>query len=65
MTITEYVIRLRIGNACGLLINTEKPVALIADQVGYQSLANFNRQFKELKEMTPRRFRFAFRAGRQ
>jgi len=33
---------------------------LIADQVGYRNLANFNRQFKETKGQTPRQFRAAF-----
>ena len=62
MTITEYVTQLRIGNACALLINTDRPIALIGDQTGYRNLANFNRQFKELKELTPRQFRSAFSA---
>jgi AraC-like DNA-binding protein len=60
MTVTEYVSQLRIGNACALLINTDKPVALIADEVGYGNLANFNRQFKSRKKQTPRQFRAAF-----
>jgi AraC-like DNA-binding protein len=60
MTVTDYVSQLRVGNACALLINTDKPVALIADEVGYQNLANFNRQFKALKKQTPRQFRAAF-----
>jgi AraC-like DNA-binding protein len=60
MTTGEYVSQLRIGNACALLINTDKPISLIADSVGYRNLANFNRQFKALKGKTPRRFREAF-----
>ena len=60
MTTTDYVTRLRIGNACALLINTEKPISFIADHVGYRNLANFNRQFKETKGQTPRQFRSAF-----
>jgi AraC-like DNA-binding protein len=60
MTTTEYITRLRIGNACALLIHTEKSISLIADEVGYRNLANFNRQFKETKEQTPRQFRSAF-----
>jgi AraC-like DNA-binding protein len=60
MTLTDYVSQLRIGNACALLINTDKPIALIADDVGYQNLANFNRQFKAQKKQTPRQFRSAF-----
>jgi AraC-like DNA-binding protein len=62
MTTTGYVTRLRIGNACALLINTTKPISLIADQVGYRNLANFNRQFKSTKNQTPRQFRSAFNA---
>jgi AraC-like DNA-binding protein len=30
MTVTDYVSQLRIGNACAFLINTDKPVSLIA-----------------------------------
>ena len=60
MTITEYVTRLRIGNACALLVHTNKPIALIGEQVGYRNLANFNRQFRAWKELTPRQFRSAF-----
>jgi transcriptional regulator GlxA family with amidase domain len=62
MTTSDYVSQLRIGNACALLINTDKPIALIADSVGYRNLANFNRQFKALKGKTPREFRKAFNA---
>lgn len=57
MTTSEYVTQLRIGNACALLINTARPIALIADDVGYRNLANFNRQFKAAKGQTPRQFR--------
>ncbi len=59
-TITDYVVRLRIGEACALLSGTSRPIAHIAEEVGYDSLANFNRQFKALKAMTPRRYRARF-----
>ena len=62
-TIGEYVMRLRVGNACALLLNTDRPVALIADDVGYGNLANFNRQFKAVKGQTPREFRRSFLDG--
>jgi AraC-like DNA-binding protein len=61
LTIHEYIAQLRIGNACALLLNTRRPVSVIADEVGYRNLANFNRQFKALKGQTPRAFRSAFR----
>lgn len=60
MTTSDYVSQLRIGHACALLVNSQKSVALIADDVGYCNLANFNRQFKALKGKTPRQFREAF-----
>ena len=59
-TIGDYVAQLRVGNACALLMNSRKPISLIADEVGYTNLANFNRQFKSLKGKTPREFRAAF-----
>ena len=60
LTLTEYAAQLRIGQACALLINSERPIAHIADDVGYANLANFNRQFRALKKMTPRDFRRSF-----
>jgi AraC-like DNA-binding protein len=59
-TITGYVTALRIGEACALLSGTARPIAHIADDVGYDSLANFNRQFKALKDVTPRAYRARF-----
>jgi AraC-like DNA-binding protein len=60
LTVSDYVAELRIGQACALLVNSERPVARIAEEVGYNSLANFNRQFRGLKGMTPRGFRRSF-----
>jgi transcriptional regulator GlxA family with amidase domain len=60
LTASEYVTELRIGQACSLLINTERPIAHIADEVGYRNLANFNRQFRAQKGTTPRAFRRRF-----
>lgn len=59
-TVSGYVMRLRIGEACALLSATQRPIAHIAGDVGYDSLANFNRQFRALKGITPREFRRKF-----
>jgi len=60
-TVSDYLIRMRIGDACARLSSTNQPVAHIADAVGYASLANFNRQFRAEKGMTPRDYRAHFR----
>ena len=60
LTVSDYVTELRIGQACALLVNGTQPIAHIADAVGYANLANFNRQFRALKKMTPREFRRSF-----
>ena len=59
-TITAYVTALRIGEACALLSGTARPIAHIASDIGYDSLANFNRQFKAAKGLTPREYRARF-----
>lgn len=59
-TVSQYLIRLRIGRACALLSSGTMPVGQIAGEVGYESLANFNRQFKSLKGTTPRDYRATF-----
>jgi AraC-like DNA-binding protein len=60
LTLSQYVMRLRIGEACALLIADDRPIADIAEAVGYRSLANFGRQFKALRMQTPREYRHCF-----
>ena len=59
-TISDYLIHMRIGDACARLSGTTQPINLIADAVGYASPANFNRQFRDLKGRTPREYRRLF-----
>ena len=56
-TLVQYVNALRVGEACRLLLETNAPVTEIAFQVGFNNLSNFNRRFRELKEMSPREYR--------
>lgn len=60
-TVTDYLMKLRIGAAAAQLVATELPIAHIAGDVGYGSLANFNRQFRALKGVTPSAYRKALR----
>ncbi|WP_119301667.1 helix-turn-helix domain-containing protein [Dongia deserti] len=64
MSVTDYVVQLRIGRASALLIGSDRPIAHIADEAGYHNLANFHRQFKAMKGVTPRAFRRAYREKR-
>lgn len=61
MSLSDYLIGLRIGEACSRLSGTAQPIQHIAADVGYGSLANFNRQFLRLRGMTPRQYRASFR----
>jgi AraC-like DNA-binding protein len=54
---TEFLNRLRISNACRLLIKTEAPVTQVAFDCGYDNLSYFNRQFKRVAGQSPREFR--------
>jgi AraC-like DNA-binding protein len=63
MSVTRYLAQLRIGEACAMLSGGEWPVAHIAAEVGYETLANFNRQFRAFKGMTPRGYRNRVRVG--
>ena len=60
-TLMEYVIDLRIGKACNLLIDSnKKSISEIAYLSGFQSQTLFNRKFLQKKGMTPRVFRQQF-----
>ncbi|WP_099866259.1 helix-turn-helix domain-containing protein [Pararhizobium haloflavum] len=63
LTPLEYLTQLRIGHACSLLIGTERPIRVIAGDVGFANLALFNRIFKSRRAMTPRDFRKSYRLG--
>jgi AraC-like DNA-binding protein len=56
-TFIEYLNSFRIGHACKLLAENDETIIGIAYDCGYNSLANFNRQFKKLKNMNPSEFR--------
>jgi len=53
----EFVNRVRIGQACGMLYASDEQITAICYQVGFQNLANFNRHFLKMKNMTPSEYR--------
>ena len=60
-TFIDYVNDVRIGKACRMLLETDRPITEIAFESGFSNLSNFNRRFKGLKQMTPRSYRQAYR----
>lgn len=56
-TFVEYLNNLRIEKAIELLRNTNKNITDISHQVGFNSIANFNKKFKDYTGQTPRKFR--------
>jgi AraC-like DNA-binding protein/mannose-6-phosphate isomerase-like protein (cupin superfamily) len=52
-----YVNDVRCGDACVKLGQSGKPIAQVAHECGFRSLANFNRQFRRRMGMTPRAYR--------
>ena len=55
--VSDYLGRLRIGRACMLLVETGRPIRVIASEAGFSNLSNFNRRFLDARGMTPRDFR--------
>jgi AraC-like DNA-binding protein len=56
-TFPNFVNDLRVGRACRLLSETDKNITEIALACGYQNISNFNRQFLQLRQVSPRAFR--------
>ncbi len=60
-TFFQFLIEIRIENACKLLYREKEiSIALISELCGFQNIANFNRKFKELKNLTPSQYRSKF-----
>nr|WP_262904402.1 AraC family transcriptional regulator [Polaribacter porphyrae] len=57
-TYISFLTELRIENACKLIQTKEEiSIAEIAYKVGFQNISNFNRKFKELKKITPLKYK--------
>lgn len=56
MTFKEYLQNIRVGYACKLLTETSQNISEIAFICGFENISNFNRQFKNIKGITPSQF---------
>lgn len=54
---TQFLLDIRIGHACKLLLDTDDTVGQICYRSGFNNLANFNRLFKKYRHCTPVEYR--------
>jgi len=57
----EYLNRVRTNKACYLLRETEYQVHDIAEECGFGSISNFNKQFRKTEGISPRDYRAQFK----
>lgn len=57
----EYLNRVRTNKACYLLRETEYQVQDIAVECGFESISNFNKQFRKTEGLSPRDYRAQYR----
>ncbi|MBI1375696.1 MAG: helix-turn-helix domain-containing protein [Phycisphaera sp.] len=60
-TLTDYINAVRVGAACRLLIETDRPVLDVCFACGFNNVSNFNRRFRRIKGVTPRAYRSRYR----
>ena len=54
---SDFLNRIRIGQACAKLYETNENISTICFDVGFRNVANFNRQFLRIKGVQPKVFR--------
>ena len=59
-TYIDFLNEVRIGYACKQLMDTRKSIESICYESGFNTLANFNKQFLKVKRVTPSRYRKDF-----
>ncbi|NSL90818.1 AraC family transcriptional regulator [Chitinophaga solisilvae] len=55
-TFVQFVNEVRIGHACKLLAEGPQQISLLAFECGFNSLSNFNRFFREIKNVSPKEY---------
>ena len=56
-TFSDFLSEIRIGHSCKLLLEENKDIAQICYESGFQTLSNFNRQFKSVTAYSPLAYR--------
>lgn len=56
-TFFQFLIEVRIENACRLLKNKDLLITEVSEKSGFKNISNFNRKFKDTKGITPSKYR--------
>lgn len=56
-TYFQFLIEVRIENACRLLKNKDLLITEVSEKSGFKNISNFNRKFKDTKGITPSKYR--------
>jgi AraC-like DNA-binding protein len=59
-TYIDFLNEIRVGFICKQLIDTTKTIESICYESGFNTIANFNKQFMKVKQMTPSKYRKQF-----
>lgn len=59
-TFSEFLSEIRIGYACKLLIDGRMNVSQACYECGFQTLSNFNKQFKAITQRTPLQYKKSY-----
>lgn len=57
MTVTEYILHIRMKEACFLLTHSCYPISEISNQLAFSSQSHFNTAFKKVHNCTPLQYR--------
>ena len=63
-TLSDYIIDAKLGMAGRLLVDSNKTIAEICYECGFNNLSNFNRLFKAKRGYTPRDFRALYKKNK-
>ena len=60
-TFSRFITELRVKHACKLLVESDLPIATISYDCGFNTLSNFNKQFKEVMLKKPSDYKNEYR----
>lgn len=60
-SISNYINEVRLGHATNMLADSTMTIAEIAYSCGFNTISNFNRIFKNIKNITPKEFRDSYK----